>query len=127
VDDIDDYIAQQEAERKKYEQGEGMSDIDTLIEKARERNEETEKKLKSIEEEQQERLAQDEERRERLAKGIGEHFTGKKDKVLLEMEKDLEEKRDAEMLRKRQEIASSLGLKVEELETYLNLRGEKND
>jgi len=111
-------------EWKEIQQGVEMNNIDELIEKAKERNAETEQQLRTIEQEQEERIKQERESRERLSKAIGEKFPDKKGKVFLEMEKDLEDKWDAEMKAKRQKIAESLGMNLDEFEQYLKLRGE---
>jgi len=101
-----------------------MDKLDEMLNQARERNAETEQQLRTIEQEQEERLKQERESRERLSKAIGEKFPDKKGKVFLEMERDLEDKRDAEMKAKRQKIAESLGMNLDEFEQYLKLTGE---
>lgn len=101
-----------------------MSEIDDLIEKAKERNEETEQQLRTIEQEQEERIKQERESRERLSKAIGERFPNKKGKITLEMEAYFKEQDEAKRLSKRIDLASSLGLTLGELDVYLQ-RGEK--
>lgn len=132
MDDIDIYIAEQEAERKAYEsgitgeasiRGEGMSDTDELIEKAKQIEAEKQEKLKSVDKGIADRIAQEQESRERLSKAIGELFSDKKGKVALEMEAYFAEKDAQKRLAKKQEFASRLGLTLEELDVYL--KGEK--
>jgi len=102
-----------------------MSEIDELIEKAKERNAETEQQLRTIEQEQEERLKQERESRERFSKAIGEKFPDKKSKVTVEMEAYLAEKDAQKRLAKKQEFAESLGLTIDELDVYLNQKGDK--
>lgn len=103
-----------------------MDEIDELLEKSKQMEAEKQEKLKAVDKAIADRIAQEAESRERLSKAIGEKFaTGEdaKGKVFLEMKKDLEDKKEAEMLRKRREIAESLGMDIDQFEQYLKLRG----
>jgi len=101
-----------------------MDDIDRRIEESIERQEAEQEKLKSIQQEQEDRLTQERESRERLSKAIGEKFPDKKGKVTLEMEAYFAEKDEQKRFARKQEFAESLGLTMQQLDAYLNLRGE---
>lgn len=101
-----------------------MSEIDELIEKARERDEAQIERLKEADKGVSDRLASEREARERLSKAIGEKFPGTKNKVLVEMEAYFAEKDEQKRFARKQEFAESLGLTMQQLDAYLNLRGE---
>jgi len=99
-----------------------MDELDEMLNQAKERNAETEQQLRTIEQEQEERIKQERESRERLAKAMAKEFPDKKNKVTLELEAYLAEKKEGERRLKREALASSLGLLPDELDAYL--RGE---
>jgi len=99
-------------------------ELDQTIEQARKRNEETERALRDLDREIADRITKEREQRERLSKAIGENFPDKKGKVTLEMEAYFAEKDEQKRFARKQEFAESLGLTMQQLDAYLNLRGE---